>query len=229
MAERAGPPVWRAPLFVQLRQSETTSPLVRSYIHSHDEMMICIIPRRRKGRRQVDSIAKEQWALALLTATFDCSQQKFFQAEYGRRRRSPAVALALCLTLGAFGAHEFYMGRLRSAVPRLLFCWTLIPLLLALVEASFLTRRVHAYNARMAHTLAEIVEETFAAVRADAAERAAAPAPRQAAKPFAQAPWQFGVARTFTPAPATRWPPAPPPNPPRAEERIAPERPSFLP
>jgi len=172
----------------------------------------------------MDSVAKEQWALALLTATFDCSQQKFFQAEYGRRRRSPAVALALCLTLGAFGAHEFYMGRLRSAVLRLLFCWTLIPLLLALLEASFLTQRVHAYNARMAHTLAEIVEESFAAVRAEAAEATVGQASRQSsAQPLGALTWQIGVARTFTPPAATRWPPATPSNPPRAEERIAPD------
>ncbi len=114
------------------------------------------------------AVEREQWALALLTATFDCAQQKFFQAEYGRRRRSPAVALALCLTLGAFGAHEFYMGRLVSATLRLLFFWTLIPLLLAIIDAVLITRRVHAYNTRMAHALAEIVEESFAAARADA-------------------------------------------------------------
>ncbi|HEX2349746.1 MAG TPA: NINE protein [Ktedonobacterales bacterium] len=116
----------------------------------------------------MNTVEREQWALALLTATFDCAQQKFFQAEYGRRRRSPAKALALCLTLGAFGAHEFYMGRLVSATLRLLFFWTLLPLLLALIDAMFLTRRVHAYNTRMAHALAEIVEESFAAARADA-------------------------------------------------------------
>lgn len=114
----------------------------------------------------MDSVAREQWALAILTARFDCAQQKFFQAEYGRRRRSPAVALALCLTLGAFGAHEFYLGRLLSAALRLLFCWTGIPLLLSLWDALSLTSRVHTYNTRMAHVLAEIVEESFAAVRA---------------------------------------------------------------
>src|SRR5574340_1302475 len=101
----------------------------------------------------------EQWALALLTARFDCAQQEFFQAEYGRRRRSPEVALALCLTLGAFGGHEFYMGRLRSAALRLLFCWTLIPLLLALAEATLLTRRVHAYNAAVARRSEEHTSE----------------------------------------------------------------------
>jgi TM2 domain-containing membrane protein YozV len=152
----------------------------------------------------VDAVAKEQWALALLTAHFDCAQQKFFQGEYGRRRRSPAVALLLCLTLGAFGAHEFYMGRLVSAALRLLFCWTLIPLLLALIEASFLTQRVYAYNRRMAHTLAEIVDETFAAAREEAS-------------------WQVGAARTLAPPPPTRWSQGTPLTTPLAEERLAPD------
>ncbi|HEX8732935.1 MAG TPA: TM2 domain-containing protein [Ktedonobacterales bacterium] len=187
----------------------------------------------------MDAIAKEQWALALLTARFDCAQQEFFQAEYGRRRRSPAVALALCLTLGAFGAHEFYMGRLRSAALRLLFCWTLIPLLLALAEATFLTRRVHAYNAAVARLLAEIVEESFAAIRAQDAEFAtadlaperpapravAAPAPRPVERPVerpaAQQPaWDSGFGRALAPAGA-RWPLSAPLALLLAEERMA--------
>lgn len=169
----------------------------------------------------MDAVAKEQWALAILTARFDCAQQKFFQAEYGRRRRSPAVALALCLTLGAFGAHEFYLGRLRSAALRLLFCWTLIPLALALIEASFLTQRVHAYNTRVAHTLAEIVEETFAAVR----EQPFAPTqPLVAKRPASPAPsaWRVGVARTFAAPAGIRWRQDAPPTVPLAEERIVP-------
>jgi TM2 domain-containing membrane protein YozV len=172
----------------------------------------------------MDSIAKEQWALALLTARFDCAQQEFFQAEYGRRRRSPAVALALCLTLGAFGAHEFYMGRLRSAALRLLFCWTLIPLLLALYDALLLTQRVHSYNSHVAHILAEIVEESFAAVRAQdaisaAAERAPVrprarrleqpvqrPVQRPVERPSAQPAWQPGLAHALASVTPTRWP-----------------------
>lgn len=162
----------------------------------------------------MDAVAKEQWALALLTARFDCAQQKFFQAEYGRSRRSPAVALALCLLLGAFGAHEFYLGRLRSAALRLLFCWTLIPLALALVDALYLTRRVHAYNRAMAHTLVEIIDETYAAVHEHAAAREHAAAPERTA-------WQVGAARTYIAAEATRWPHEAPTTTPLAEEREA--------
>ena len=158
----------------------------------------------------MDAVTKEQWALALLTARFDCAQQKFFQAEYGRRRRSPSVALALCLTLGAFGAHEFYMGRLRSAALRLLFCWTVIPALLALFDALFITQRAREYNARMAHTLAEIVEESFAAVRVHLSDDATEPTA-----------WQVGVARTFDAPAPTRWPKDAPSTVPLPEEHVA--------
>ncbi len=178
----------------------------------------------------MDAIAKEQWALALLTARFDCAQQKFFQAEYGRRRRSPAVALALCLTLGAFGAHEFYLGRLRSGALRLLFCWTLIPLLLALIEASFLTRRTHAYNARMAHMLADIVTETFAAVREqDRAEERAQAAGQGGERAGEQAAWQVGAARTFEPPEGALQRQEAGPTMPLAEEREAPVSPPSAP
>ncbi|HET9110026.1 MAG TPA: TM2 domain-containing protein [Ktedonobacterales bacterium] len=152
----------------------------------------------------MDAVAKEQWALAVLTVRFDCAQQKFFQAEYGRHRRSPAVALALCLTLGAFGAHEFYLGHTTRGALRMLFCWTLVPLLLALVEAPRITRRVHADNARMARLLAEITDETFAAARMQSYSDAQLPA-----------------ARTLAPEAPVRWRPPAPPTAPLAEERTA--------
>jgi hypothetical protein len=55
----------------------------------------------------------------------------------------------------------------------------------------------------MAHTLAEIVDETFAAARGEGG-------------------WQFGVARTLAPQPPMRWRQDAPPTTPLAEERVAP-------
>jgi hypothetical protein len=56
----------------------------------------------------------------------------------------------------------------------------------------------------MAHTLAEIVDETFAAARGEGG-------------------WQFGVARTLAPQPPMRWRQDAPPTTPLAEERMAPD------
>jgi len=40
----------------------------------------------------------------------------------------------LCFFLGGIGAHKFYAGRAGTGLMYLLFCWTFIPALLALVE-----------------------------------------------------------------------------------------------
>jgi TM2 domain-containing membrane protein YozV len=48
--------------------------------------------------------------------------------------RSRIVAALFALLLGGFGAHKFYLGQPGMGVLYLLFCWTFIPALVALVE-----------------------------------------------------------------------------------------------
>ncbi len=48
--------------------------------------------------------------------------------------RSKSTALILCFFLGGIGGHKFYLGQTFMGVMYLLFCWTLIPGLIALVE-----------------------------------------------------------------------------------------------
>ncbi|WP_075183278.1 TM2 domain-containing protein [Pantoea sp. 1.19] len=51
---------------------------------------------------------------------------------YGEKNR--LVAALLALFLGSLGAHKFYLGRIFQGVMYLLFCWTLIPGVIAFVE-----------------------------------------------------------------------------------------------
>jgi len=111
-------------------------------------------------------VRDEQQALARLTVDLDCAQQKFFQGEYGRHRRSPTAALLLCLLLGNFGAHEFYFGRITSGLLRLLFCWTFIPWLIALVEAPHVPAYARRYNAELAQGIVDMLHEVRKHVRA---------------------------------------------------------------
>lgn len=60
--------------------------------------------------------------------------QNLHPARYGPPK-SKAVAILLAVTLGAFGAHRFYLGRPGSGLLYLLFSWTLIPALIAFIEA----------------------------------------------------------------------------------------------
>ncbi len=49
-------------------------------------------------------------------------------------KRSLTIAALLALFLGGIGGHKFYLGQTKKGLLYLLFCWTLIPTLIALVE-----------------------------------------------------------------------------------------------
>lgn len=48
--------------------------------------------------------------------------------------RNKLVAALFALILGGLGMHKFYLGRIGQGVLYLLFCWTVIPALIGLVE-----------------------------------------------------------------------------------------------
>lgn len=54
--------------------------------------------------------------------------------EYGRRVNK-VVYIVLALFLGAFGGHKFYSGQIGKGIMYLLFSWTMIPFILAILSA----------------------------------------------------------------------------------------------
>ena len=49
--------------------------------------------------------------------------------------KSRTVAVLLALFLGGIGAHKFYLGKVGTGLLYLLFFWTCIPAIIALIEA----------------------------------------------------------------------------------------------
>lgn len=49
-------------------------------------------------------------------------------------------ALVLCVLLGLFGAHRFYLKEPVKGVSYLAFSWTLVPFVLSVIDAAFLFR-----------------------------------------------------------------------------------------
>ena len=47
---------------------------------------------------------------------------------------SKGVYIGLCLFLGGIGAHQFYAGKWFRGLLYLAFCWTWIPVVLALLD-----------------------------------------------------------------------------------------------
>ena len=61
--------------------------------------------------------------------------------------KNECTAIMLAVFLGGLGAHRFYLRQPWEGVFYVLFCWTFIPSIVALVEAPFMPRRVRRFNA----------------------------------------------------------------------------------
>ena len=84
-------------------------------------------------------------------------QRVLFMHQMNAARKSDVVAILLAFFLGSFGAHRFYLRQNGWGILYLLFCWTLIPHLVSLVECFFLPARVRLYNEELAaHVAASI-------------------------------------------------------------------------
>jgi TM2 domain-containing membrane protein YozV len=58
-----------------------------------------------------------------------CGAQQKVQGE-----KSRMAAALLAFFLGGFGAHKFYLGKIGLGFLYLVFCWTLIPAIIAFIE-----------------------------------------------------------------------------------------------
>ena len=54
--------------------------------------------------------------------------------DFKQGSKSRVLAAVLALFLGDFGIHQFYLGQVGKGFLYLLFCWTVIPWLVALVD-----------------------------------------------------------------------------------------------
>lgn len=48
--------------------------------------------------------------------------------------KNKTVAAVLAIFVGGLGAHKFYLGKTFQGIIYLLFCWTCIPAIVALIE-----------------------------------------------------------------------------------------------
>ena len=90
------------------------------------------------------------------------TQQKlYFQQEYDKQSRNPSTALILTLLLGGAGAHRFYLGQWGWGAAYVFFCWTFVPLLVALVECFFIRARTEKYNEQAAQHILDKMDIIF--------------------------------------------------------------------
>jgi TM2 domain-containing membrane protein YozV/RNA polymerase subunit RPABC4/transcription elongation factor Spt4 len=67
-------------------------------------------------------------------------------------QKSKTAAALLALFLGGFGAHRFYLGQIGLGFLYLVFCWTIVPWIIALIEfIEFLVMSEEEFAAKYNH------------------------------------------------------------------------------
>jgi TM2 domain-containing membrane protein YozV len=82
-------------------------------------------------------------------------------SEYNRAKKSTTVAVLLALFLGGFGAHRFYLNKIISGVIYILFFWTFIPAIIALIECFLMSGTIKKYNEGKAIEISQKVKIGF--------------------------------------------------------------------
>jgi TM2 domain-containing membrane protein YozV len=103
-------------------------------------------------------------------------QRAWFYAEYQCAKKEEIVGILLALFLGGFGVHHFYLHRNTAGVLYLLFSWTGILALIALVECFFMPGRIREYNAGQAAYIATQILASSPATTSQQPPQAPAPA-----------------------------------------------------
>ena len=63
--------------------------------------------------------------------------------------KSKTTAIILAVFLGWFGGHRFYLGQVGTGLLYLIFCWTFIPAIIALIDfIVFLKMDEQTFNSR---------------------------------------------------------------------------------
>ena len=76
-----------------------------------------------------------------------------FAFKFERRKKSVTVAFLLAFFLGGFGAHKFYFNEIGPGLGYLIFCWTFIPSIIAIIELFFLSKKVDDFNYQIAQDI----------------------------------------------------------------------------
>lgn len=94
-----------------------------------------------------DMLAYEQAILEGLSS----KQKALYFSEVEKKKKGKGTAILLTLLLGNLGIHHFYLGKTTWGILSILFFWTFIPGLIALIECfGFVQRRVDQVNKTIA-------------------------------------------------------------------------------
>ena len=86
------------------------------------------------------------------------NEQNTFNYKFERQKKIVSTGVLFALFLGSFGVHKFWLGEIVYGVLYLIFCWTFIPAIIALIECFFMKNTVNNYNYKIAQDIFKEIE-----------------------------------------------------------------------
>lgn len=108
-------------------------------------------------RKSNEESKKTELMYSQLAQKLPQDKQGIFLMQYNNTRKDPTTAVLLALFLGGIGGHKFYLGQTGLGVLYLLFCWTMIPGVIALFEAFSLPLQVSKFNQKKMQEIANML------------------------------------------------------------------------
>jgi len=84
-------------------------------------------------------------------------KQMFFSMQFQNVKKNASTGILLALFLGGLGTHWFYLGKTGRGIIYLLFCWTGIPSIIAIVDAFNMSNTIKNYNLEKATQIATML------------------------------------------------------------------------
>ena len=84
--------------------------------------------------------------ISLLMKNMTSEERIIFSSEYTDGKKDVFIGVLLAIFLGGLGIHKFWIGDNILGVIYLVFCWTLIPSFISLIDACLMTSSVRKYN-----------------------------------------------------------------------------------
>ena len=88
--------------------------------------------------------------ISLLMKNMTSEERIIFCSEYTDGKKDVFIGVLLAIFLGGLGIHKFWIGDNTLGVIYLVFCWTFIPSLIALIDACLMSSSVKKYNKSIA-------------------------------------------------------------------------------
>ena len=89
--------------------------------------------------------------IAYLMKELSHQERILFQSEYTSNKKSVTNGVLLALFLGGLGIHKFWLNEVRLGILYLVFFWTFVPALVAILDACLMGNSVKNYNLKVAN------------------------------------------------------------------------------